>query len=53
MGNEMVAHNRQVINRAPVLVQKVLGDSRAPVTVNTANPAVGLPVSHFQENSPL
>jgi hypothetical protein len=53
MSNEMLTYNRLMINRAPVLVQKVLGDSRAPVTVNTANPAVGLPVSHFQENRPL
>jgi hypothetical protein len=50
MSYEMVPHDRQVINRAPVLLQKVLGDSRALVTINSANPAVGLPVPHFQEN---
>jgi len=47
----MVIQNTQVIDQTPALSEDAIGDSQALVA--SANPAVGLPVSHVQENRPL
>ena len=39
MSNEIVTHNRQVIDHAPALWRDAVGDSQALVLLHAANPA--------------